>query len=296
MGVHEKLDLDRWLQEFPLESMIEEQRAWCAKFGHRFEEDWLPPNRTISSPMHLAAIEHSRRTLIERGFDLGTPIPTDVFLWRITPISDGPVTRIGGVPFRDPHKLWPTSANGERLPFLAQISFLDSMDLVPDDLPGEILCVYGNWVDEHALETESLVLEWSSRDCGRDADYQPVPRWKFCAEGVIHRAFNYPDLEHLRDDLAIDTPDCFQSTQIGGRPSYPQGDPEDGRRAVATFSSFQAAERWPFINCHEIPRFTYPKGHEGRLDDLFSMVIGDMGSIFIHRTSSGTYEHDWNCY
>lgn len=276
--------------------MIEEQRAFCAKFGRPFEEDWLPSISTISSPLHLAAFEHIRRMFIQRGFDLGTPIPTDVFLWRITPISDGPVTRIGGDPFRNPHKPWPTSASGERLPFLAQISFLDSLDLVPDDLPGEILCMYGNWTGKHDLNTESLVFEWSSRDGGQTVRYQPVPQWKYCAEGVIVRTFNYPDLEHLREEAPTDTPDDFQATQIGGRPRYPQGDPTDGRRAIATISSFQAAEIWPFVNCREIPRFTYQKGHEGQLDDLFSMMIGDMGSIFVHRTSTGKYKHDWNCY
>lgn len=296
MGVHETLDLEHWLREFPLEAMIAEQKAWCDKFGHRFDEEWLPNNPTISSPMHLAAIEHKRRALIDRGFDLGTPIPTDVFLWRITPISDGPVTRIGGAPFRNPHVPWPTSANGERLPFLAQISFLDSMDLVPEDLPGEVLCMFGKWTGDAELDTDSLVFEWSSRDGGQTAEYEPVPNWRFCAEGVICRTVNYPDLDHLRDELATDPPDSFQATQIGGRPQYPQGEPKDGRRAIATFSSFQAAEQWPFINCPETPRFTYPKGHEGRLGHLFSMMIGDMGSVFVHKTTSGRYEQDWNCY
>tara|TARA_A100001391_G_scaffold192590_2_gene166956 strand:- start:50 stop:946 length:897 start_codon:yes stop_codon:yes gene_type:complete len=298
MSTHEQLDLKYWLNKFPLESFVEQQRTLCAEYNRPFSDDWLPDNQVISSPVHLAAAEHSRRAILDRGHDLGPSSPTDVFLWRLCSLSSGPVTRIGGQPFRDPRKPWPTSANGRELPFLAQISFLDSKDISPNDLPGDVLSIYGHWSGNTYIDMNSLAFEWASLDGGQTSTKYDIHQWNFCAEGVIHRTVSYPECDDSIHELGFAVPDLLQATQIGAHPLRIQGDDddEDGSSVFASFSSLQPFEDWPFINCPETPRFTYPKGHEGRLSDVFEMMMGDMGSLYFLKEDSGRISQSWDCY
>lgn len=311
MTIHERLDLERWLKEFPLERMVAEKKALGEKHGYEVRDDWLPGGSIIRGPQDLAKVEHTRRALIARGHDLGRAAPTDIFLWRIGKLSKGPVTRIGGEPFRDSSKPWPEAKRRglrgklERkrpLPFLAQISFLDSQDVVPSDLPGDVLCLYGTWSGKHNIDADSIAFEWVEAARGEDAAFleiPDVPAWPFCAEGVIHRTVSYPDCYDKLLDLEIPSPyslNCFQATSIGPCAHFIQGQPDHLDTLVAVFSSFQATDRWPFINCPDIPRFTYPKGHEGMLDDIFSVMMSDMGSLYFFKDMNGKYTRDWDCY
>jgi hypothetical protein len=311
MGVHERLDLDRWLHEFPLETMIEEKHALAREHNYQVADDWLPGGSTICSPIHLAKVEHTRRALIARGHELGPANPVDIFLWRVCKISKGPITRIGGQPFRDPSKPWPTAKRAgplrflkdvRPLPFLAQISFLDSKDLVPGDLPGDVLGIYGDWHYEHSICADSLAFEWVQESNGEDAalpHYPDVPMWSFCAEGVIHRSVSYPHCYELLLDLNISSPyttNRYQATSIGADAHFIQGEPDGLSSLVATFTSFQASKKWPFTNCPEVPHFTYPKGHMGDLADMFEMLLGDMGSMFFFKDDRGRYRSGWDCY
>jgi len=311
MSVHERLDLDRWLDEFPLQTMIDEKRALGREHNYEVPDDWLPGGSVISSPSNLAKVEHTRRALVARGHDLGPTRPIDIFLWRVCKISEGPITRIGGRPFRDPSRPWPIAKRAgplgilkekRPLPFLAQVSFLDSKDLIPDDLPGDVLCIYGDWQYEHSINSGTLSFEWVDAAKAEDAAWPnlpDVPAWPFCAEGVIHRTVSYPDCYDLLLDLDVNSPytlNRFQATSIGSGAHFIQGEPSGISSLVATFSSFQAAKNWPFINCPEVPRFTYPKGHEGTLADLFEMTIGDMGSLYFFKDEGGQYRNDWDCY
>lgn len=304
MPIHQQVDIDRWLNEFPLEKMLAKKKSLGEKHGYEVCDSWLPGGSVICTPRDLAEVEHTRRALIDRGFDFGRAVPTDVFLWSVCELSSGPITRIGGSPFRDPSKPWPTAkrkglreklGSKRPLPFLGQISFMDSKDLVPADLPGDVLCIYGDWYGQYRLDTESLVFEWVTVDQGEDTDhfYSPtLPQWSFCAEGVIHRTVSYPDCYDMLCDLDVSSPytlNCFQATSIGQHAHFIQGEPDSMDTLVATFSSFQATDRWPFVNCPDIPRFTYPKGHKGKLDDLFSMMISDMGSLYFYRDTKDGY-------
>ncbi len=296
MATHEQLDLEYWMRKFPLEKFVEQERALCEKHTRQFSDDWLPYSDTISSPIHIVKAEHTRRALLERGHDLGPVEPTDIFLWRICKSSNGPITRIGGQPFRDPRREWPTSSEGRLLSFLAQVSFLDSKDLVPNDLPGDVLSMYGLWTGNSYLDMDSLVFEWVSLDGGQTVSRYDVPEWNFCAEGVIHRTVSYPGCDDSIHDLGIDVPDLLQATQIGACPQRVQGESEDEATVFASFSSLQPYESWPFINCPEVPRFIHPKGHEGRLTELFELMMGDMGSLYFTKSKNGLYAQSWDCY
>lgn len=296
MGVHERLDLDHWLNTFPLEGFVADHRTWCEKHARAFDPNWVPGGAIISSPRHLAKVEHTRRALTARGVELGPGDPVDIFLWRIGDTSKGPVTRIGGRPFRDPSVPWPTCERGQPIPFLAQISFLDSMDLVPRDLPGEVLGIYAPRAGQHYVATDqAFAFEWVKTDRGEDAStFQVVSDadWPFCAEGVIHRTANYPECYDQLLELDVDMPytlNCYQATSIGRTAQFIQGEPSGLGRLVAVLNSLQAADDWPFINCAALPRFTYRKGHEGTLN-LFEMMLCDAGCLYFYKNKKRRYE------
>lgn len=296
MSVHERFDLGYWLSEFTLDKLVEQYNILQRSRGVPVDSDWLPDVSVISSPAHMAIAEQLREKIHDSGQDLGPSSPVDIFLWRICRMSKGPVTRIGGRPFRNPNNPWPTSTSGNPLPFLAQISFLDSKDIVPEDVPGDVLSMYGTWTGENYIDMESFVIEWTSVDDGQDHVNCALPEWNFCAEGVIHRTTSYPNCDELVHDLGIAVPDVLQATQIGKYPFRIQGEGLDESIVFASFSSLQPNQSWPFINCSALPKFIYPKGHEGYLDEMFSMMIGDMGSVNFYKNKAGKFTHSWDCY
>jgi len=296
MAVHERLNLDHWLHEFPLQRFIDEQKAWCQKYERPFSDNWLPEVSVISSPIHLAVVEQIRSSIFDRGHDLGPSSPADLFLWRICEYSEGPITRIGGKAFRDRSTPWPTTNNGRPLSFLAQISFLDSKDLVPHDMPGEVLSMYGTWTGSGYVDMESLVFEWASLEGGQSQSNHDVPEWKFCAEGVIHRTVCYPECDESVHSTGIDVPDLFQATQISTHPFRIQGEGLDEALVFASLSSFQPNQDWPFINFPRLPHYTHPKGHVNYLSSIFELMMGDTGSINFYKDKSGKFTQSWDCY
>ena len=167
---------------------------------------------------------------------------------------------------------------------------------MPSDLPGDVLGVYGTWKSDRYLDMESLVFDWVHAEDGQDVSNYAVANWPFCAEGVIHRTRSYPSCDEALHDLGIDIPDLFQGTQIGAHPFRIQGETETESSLIASISSLQPCGQWPFVNCAETPRFTYRKGHEGRLRNLFEMMMGDMGSLYFFRDKMGQYTQSWDCY
>lgn len=296
MSVHERLNLDHWISEYPLEGVVEAHRLQCQQNGFPFSDNWLPEVSVISSPIHIAIAEQLRRVILNQGHNLGPASPVDVFLWRISQNSNGPQTRIGGSPFRDPDKPWPNDSSGRPLMFLAQISFLDSKDLMPNDLPGDVLSMYGQRTGSSYIDMDSLVYEWTTADVGKKVDNYIAPAWNFCVEGVIHRTECYPSCDDSIRDLGFDVPDVLQATQIGKHPFRIQGEDPDENEIFASFSSLQPNQDWPFVNCPELPKFIHPKGHEGYLQDIFSLMFGDMGSVYFSIDKDGKYRQSWDCY
>jgi len=296
MPVHETFDLDHWLGVFTLESFRAEYRSLAEKFGRPVDPDWLPGGRPISSPQDIASVEHTRRALINRGFDFGLPVPVDVFLWKYSWCAQGPGTRIGGRPFRNSRVPWPKGPDGERIPFVAQISFLDSKDIAPPNLPGDVLCIYARRVEETNFDPECTAIEWVKLDEGKTSD-EWMPQWPFCAEGVRHRTVAYPECyERL---LLLDVPapyqvSSIQATLIGADSHFNQGKPSSLDRLIATLSSFQGSETWPFTNCPSLPLEQLPDGST-RPIHMFEMMLYDVGSMYFFTSKSGSIRSHYDC-
>jgi hypothetical protein len=176
--IHEVFDLERWKAAFPLEELREEARSQAiallgehvdlldddeavAEEVRRFEP--VPTIGSITSPYHLAVIEQVREEAREI-LQSSNRIATDVFTFALGEPERRDVTKTGGLPYWPSDRPWPWS-DDEPAVFLAQLSFVDSHDLLPD-LPGDVLLVFAHraWLNPEAWDgwRPDLVLEWQT--------------------------------------------------------------------------------------------------------------------------------------
>ena len=115
---HPVFELAFWEPEFPLGD-------------ERRELGW------VNGPAELAEREQACRLAAERG-KFGPSVPSDVFARAEDRYSDKPLTRLGGIPWRETSRAWPIGDDGWPLVFLGQISFVDSSGLLPFAYQGVI--------------------------------------------------------------------------------------------------------------------------------------------------------------
>lgn len=266
----------------------------------------------VDGPGDLVLIEWARREAQRRG-SLGPSVPTDVFLWSCNQDDKTPwLTRLGGIPWRAKGKPWPRDNDGRPLVFLGQISFVDSKDLLPFPLPGDVALVFGAYHEGHVWLHDGSALEWSSLSIDKQAGYGDIP-WGCCLpvqyQGVIHRTVQYTDSEVYDEKfLANGWRDegfqigAVQATSIGAYGSLPQGWPfreGDGNELVCVLSSFYSGlDLWP---CVDLP--VGPRSVDGNGKDAFatyishatSFQVGDCGAIWVYRDKRGEFHLDEAC-
>lgn len=286
---HPVLDIGYWEYECPL---AEDERTR--------EGGW------IDSPRELALREQKVRLARAAG-DLGPSVPADVFVLshrKKTPPSPW-LTRIGGRPWRPKGRPWPKDDDGIPLAFLGQICFVDSADILPCKLPGDVALIFGThcggrWV--------SLVnggaLEWSPLEIETPEDGVGVP-WTghlpYEYHGVIHRTVQYKDwrsaapvfegLGYKSGGFGVHS---IQATSIGTYADLPQGWPfkaGDGNTLIAALSTFQFHGAWPLC---DVPSGLREADGEGGTYELFdsggNFSIEDAGCIWIYRDKSGAFK------
>ena len=265
---------------------------WRDRRGEVVPLDWLPLYSDGSSADGLARLEHSRRAL-DGKFDAGTSVPIDLFLWRREADSQGPVTRVGGVPFRDASKPWPVDRMGEERPFLAQLSFVDSRDIFKRALPGDVLCIYAECPDGTINDPESEVaFEWVSAESGADASPDEGPsegRVPERLEGEVIRYTSYPEMSYQRSKACGDSSYGRVYRPIGtliGTATTTAQDHELGDSLIAVLASYFPPDRWPYLNVEE------DKAASGD----FPFGVGDDGGLyFVHDPETGVTDYDWDC-
>jgi hypothetical protein len=281
---HPVLDIDFWDREFPLG----DQRMLSNEVG---------------TPEELALAEQARRLARSHG-SLGPSVPADVFVWASKGNPEKPwLTRIGGEPWRDKNKPWPKDSQGVPLTFLGQICFLDSMDIVPFALPGEVALFFGTstagWITPNVG-----VIEWSNRDIpdrfGADIPWTGLLPMEL--HGVIHRTVQYT--KHQLTEAPFQRAgfkqggfgiDSIQSTLISAHASCPQRWPfGEGESLVAMLSSFYFNRRWPLC---DVPRGLMAVNEDGKeyesgLASAFNFGIGGSGCIWIGRNQDGEFTMD----
>ncbi len=275
---HPVLDIAFWEQEFPLEP------------GER-GPGW------IDGPGDIAIVEQARRVAAARG-DLGPSVPADIFTWSYGAGSQRPwLTKIGGQPWRDTATKWPRDLRGP-LHFLGQICLADSRDILPPDLPGDVVLFFGRRIGNDATVSR---IEWSSTngEYGRP-DFHPERELPFCYTGVIHRTVQYTDREAADAAFAAaGWEDSYgfsavQATSIGAYADIPQGWPfeeGDGNTLIAMFSSFSFVESWPLCNVPRRLQVVRPDGSEySPMQPELGLMIEDAGAACVYRDGKGRYK------
>ena len=270
--------------------------------NYRFNmNDWLPrfplaPRHVgsyqadiITSPCHLCNNEQLRQEL-DGSQEWGRSLPVDVFVMAQGEPENRYATKIAGLPYRPANLGWPLDEAGAPLLFLAQFSFLDSRDIVPD-LPNELLLIFvGN---DGSLRFEWQPLGLEELTDGSDAPPQEVPTLP--CYGYIFRTESFPDVPFLVDDLTVRGMRVeqsfllprFQATQIGPAPfliqEHLRTDPQLGR-LLCTLNSVDPDPRgpFPFVNRPE------PILSQGqRVSESRYFRFDDAGCIYISIDQSG---------
>lgn len=223
------------------------------------------------------------------------------------------LTRLGGEPWREANKAWPTDERGIPLTFLGQMCFVDSRDIHPFKLPGDVLLFFGQasrggeWIDANS---ESIAIEWSSLTLKEPCSIVDCP-WSaqlpFEFDGVLHRTVQYVDddqvdavcrkvgIEYGSQGLGR-----FLGTCISSSANLPQGWPfmeGDGHTLLAVLSSVSSYGQWPLCDLESaMPEIRNDQGERRKATNRsFNFNIGDAGAIYVYRTKDGVFKVDCDC-
>lgn len=302
-ATHERVDLEKWIAEFPLLKLREEARhaieANRSEEPEGFDDEEFerrvqligPGGDRLTSPGTLAIVEQLRREALD--LKKWKTVPTDVFVFAKGEPSRREVTKVGGLPYWPAGKPWPLRRNGQPMSFVGQFNFTDSLDLV-GPLPGDVLLLF--LADEGVCPP--IHLEWAKVIEQPLISPAEVPKTAFeflPCYGAIHRSVDYPEVE-ADDELEGKVYQhwnvtVWEGTKIGGIPRGIQE--EDGCRGkfLCALGSIEpsSGKAWPFLNVAE--PFDYRSEEAEKL-----LMWGDAGSLFIHVGSDGMARADMDCY
>jgi hypothetical protein len=298
--VHQVLDIEHWMQVFPLDSLRRQAREFVLQRRdeqpdayptegavHDHIELMSPGGEMVTGPGDIAVLEQIRLEVPQLNDQSGLPL--DVFIFGL---GDGPSragTRVGGTPYRPRAEEWPKDRRGNPLVFVAQLCFADSRDLFTDQLaqrlPGDVLLLF---LPDQYWEEDDLPFHAEWYPLGLDDLLQPedVPESAFSIRpcyAVRHRTVDYPSALDLFE--RFDQPwrvALIEGTKIGSKPWWIQGEEEMPGDYLFTLGSLGVAPSrpWPWLNVEQpIPDWaSLPQ-------DL--MQWGDMGSVYFSLDPEG---------
>ena len=135
--MHPKVDFEYWASVFPLTSQ---------NLG----------GEIITSPAHLCQVELVRKRYRQVS-NLGRAVPVDIFLWSVKSPEEPFLTKLGGVPHRESAKAWPIGEDGKAYTFVAQFCFLDSKDIVSDNLPNDVMLIFFRDADSAGTRVQFML-------------------------------------------------------------------------------------------------------------------------------------------
>jgi hypothetical protein len=299
--IHDVFDFERWKSEYPLSRFRAESsddiRDSYEQYPDYYEVSMpfdqflslqIAENNLIVGPLDLVRIEQAR-ALLRESIDFGRAVPTDVFVWCVGESPRREITKIGGVPYRQRHRPWPTTPTGDPMAFIGQWCFADSRDII-GETPDDVLLVFGrpNWDGIWRTEGGGLTFEWVPLGQSDLIEPAEVPQtgWKILpCYGQIHRTFDYPDVDESESWLGVELsdlggPGLLHATKIGGAAWWEQGDPElPGRLLCILESVWNMADKpYPFLNHPEV--IPWDHSHSGQRND--ALMWGDVGRLYVH--------------
>ena len=278
---------------------------------------------TIGSPFHIYSIETIRKRL---EFEGHPSLPTDVFVWGEGEPEKPYLTKIGGLPYLPKDVPWPKDADGQAYIFVMQICFVDSKDIVPVPVPGDVLLMFvkhDGWDggDLQCYDPDDLHFQWIKITDQPTWDQQSMNENGFRSIemsffGVIHRTRDYEQSDEINRKLdeaksRNQFAQFFRSywipamsgTKIGGIPFYIQNGLDDDDETfddttyICQFVSLQFVPEVPFPLCNREKML----GLGFKNDDSIyakgkSLMIGDLGSIYFFMKPDGAIVWLTECF
>lgn len=284
---HPVLDLPHWLKLFPITDF--EKKEGPRRFDSSKPDDpvdlWKARGCWIDSPADVCEIEHVRRR-VQKKSSLGPAVPVDIFVWRLGKPDKPYLTKLGGHPFRPADRAWPLTEDEKPFTFLGQFCFLDSLDVIPRKLPGDVMLIFISDAKGIYDPDDGIRIEWVSSAIPNPVAAEQCPRPTFPviqAAGVLHRWNEYPDSSEVFENEGHDQWYLFpssQATKIGTSAFILQNDPRRrGEELLCVLSSISGARpstKWPFTNREIIEE----KKRESRQDAEVPYGFGEHELMF----------------
>ncbi len=279
MSIHDRVDLARWLNHFPLDEhyrRLDEEAVSAFRYA---------PDTDIYSPEDLALLTQMRQ---RAGLNPDSGTPFDLLLPAHGEPSNRAASKICGTPYR-PKGEWPKDKNGSPLLFLAQICFADSRDVLPasvrSQLPGDVLLIFAENIPDEIVWTEDdglpLSFEWHSLGIPDD---QLVPQGEHPENlfapthfQVLRSTESEECGQFTYRGLDIEVAACARSSKIGGMPIWQQHESEaDG---LGTFFAALHAVN-PCGMDHPFPNVPVPPWGQYCYSQNF-FCLGDAGTLYL---------------
>ena len=278
---HPELDLDACAELFSKAAAEKELRGDC-----------------IASPWHIYAAETLRA---RHQLAVGDSFPADVFVFGQGEPENPAGTKIGGRPYWPADRPWPNGRDGKPAMFIGQFNFADSVDIIGDDLPGDVLVLAADSESDWLYEADALTFHWLTDDGSppaTDLDVASVTG-STAFYGIIHRTADYP----YAFETAMD-PDVqysyllpvLSATKIGGLPHFIQCSADTEALYLCQLTSIQPAAKvvYPFVNREQPLDLSFDNG--GIYGDQNSLVLADMGTIYLFIDDNGNISHDFESH
>lgn len=288
---HPRFDFDYWARHFP----VDIAKSSKGEPSYRTKDGEPIDFREVNSPIVLAECEQVRWDVASRLRLRGKP--ADIFVFR----EGGPprpyLTKFGGRPYWPVGRPVPIDENGNPMRFIGQLCFLDSLDIIDLELPGEILVIFDSWVPTEDRERyysfgEPKAAVWVTRAeveasgiaSGLDSHLN------FAAHGQIHRTMDY----HSRRAFDYLAQPVLEATRVGRGGDHPQRRPDEAPiNEVGCVHSFRAPRVWP--DPADPQTLKDHRRYEHFTDRFMDIMIGDVGGMYFELEDDGTVSIDESC-
>jgi hypothetical protein len=122
----------------------------------------------VVGPLDAVYIDSHRDELRKAGYKFGNAVPSDVFIFSVGEAPRRDQTKIGGLPYLHRSDSWPTNSSGKALPFVGQMDFRNSIDILKQKLPGDLLLVFGDLPSRE--RSPEVIFLWKLLSASSDAE------------------------------------------------------------------------------------------------------------------------------
>ncbi|MFO1000898.1 MAG: DUF1963 domain-containing protein [Planctomycetaceae bacterium] len=281
---------------------------WLADSGIT---SWKDVAGLVVGPLDSVCLVSHRDKLRKAGYKFGDPVPSDVFIFSVGEAPRRDQTKIGGMPYLDRSDSWPTDSSGKALPFVGQMNFQDSTDILKQKLPGDLLLIFGDVPSRE--RSPEVVLLWKSLSAASDTELVNLEDLPCKAAfdtfyGTRWRTENFPDAYTNPENrsftasteyYAIGASEIF-ATQISNAPFLLSRNRQSMTRSVVCcFAPVKPVSDGPFpFGNVSTPLLEIRDLFDYRYSNQYQFVPrwrtwGDATSLYILQNEDGSFSHEF---